>query len=145
MSIKYRLQNPLFLLAKHRHGASLFTVNPRIRPITVAFFDAHPLGYMWRTYSRLKLASSVCCTSHRPRAGIFRHIQSITYNDYPIFNKCHHPYQIYHTYSHMWITPVSTLKCSHENLNMQIRLKLCQILRVEKFHTWKFQAWNLHT
>ena len=23
------------------------------------------------------------------------------------------PYQIYHTYSHMWITPVSTLKFSH--------------------------------
>ena len=37
---------------------------------------------------------------------------------------------------HMW---------SRENFNMQIRLKLCQIWRVEKFHTWKFQAWNFHT
>ena len=45
------------------------------------------------------------------------------------------PYQIYHTYSHMLITPVSTLKFSHENFNMQIRLKLCHIWRVEKFHT----------
>ena len=27
------------------------------------------------------LASSVCCTAQRPRAGIFRHIQSITYKD----------------------------------------------------------------
>ena len=25
------------------------------------------------------LASSVCCTTQRPRTGIFRHIQSITY------------------------------------------------------------------
>ena len=37
---------------------------------------------------------------------------------------------------HMW---------SRENFNMQIRLKLCQIWRVEKFHTLKFQAWNFHT
>ena len=32
---------------------------------------------------------------------------------------------------HMW---------SRENFNMQIRLKLCQIWRVEKFHTWKFHT-----
>ena len=37
---------------------------------------------------------------------------------------------------HMW---------SRENFNMQIKLKLCQIWRVEKFHTWKFQAWKFHT
>ena len=29
------------LTSKHRHGATLFTVIPRIRPISVAFYDAH--------------------------------------------------------------------------------------------------------
>ena len=55
-----------------------------------------------------------------------------------ILTLCSCPHQIYHTYSHMWITPVQPwnfLMWSHENFNMQIRLKLCQIWRVEKFHT----------
>ena len=30
-------------------------------------------------WAEADLASSVCCTAQRPRAGIFRHIQSITY------------------------------------------------------------------
>ena len=48
---------------------------------------------------------------------------------------CLHPYQIYPTYSHMWITPVSTLKFSHvhQNFNMQVRLKLCPIWRLKNF------------
>ena len=41
------------------------------------------------------------------------------------------------------ITPVSTLKFSHENFNMQIRLKLCQIWRVKKFSHLKFSGLKL--
>ena len=34
-------------------------------------------------WAEADLASSVCCTAQRPRAGIFRHIQSITYKYRP--------------------------------------------------------------
>ena len=43
------------------------------------------IDWIWRNmpalglWAEADLASSVCCTAQRPRVGIFRHIQSITY------------------------------------------------------------------
>ena len=38
------VQATLTCPTKHRHGATLFTVNPRNSPISVAFYDAHGRG-----------------------------------------------------------------------------------------------------
>ena len=51
------LQGSLKCPSKHRHGANLFMVIPRNRPISVAFNDAH--GDQ-RTYSRLKPQGGKC-------------------------------------------------------------------------------------
>ena len=48
-------------------------------------YNKKVIDWKWRNmpalglWAEADLASSVCCTAQRPRAGIFRHIQSITY------------------------------------------------------------------
>ena len=68
------------------------------------------VGKIGHEYEKLQEAGYSRGQVSRCHVGI---LVCIISNNIKSYNVKVNPYQIYHTYSHMWITPVSTLKFSH--------------------------------